>query len=174
MQVQVSIVLQDEREYADWVARQGMLEQFLQQEAAPGSQDVEAPVATSPTTPADTGEPTAPPTTVQKKKRKRRTKAEIAADDVERAASATAEVARAEAADASGPAVESIVPKPDSGEKVYTLEDAMPIMRAFIREHNSPPLVKKLTALGVERVNEIAPEQVSAFLAELVAETTTE
>ncbi len=156
MQVQISIVLENQAEFEQWTNNQALLYEGLRAGAAvEQGEDV-----------ADTPEPPAPSVTPgpPKKRRKRRTKAQMEAD-----AAAPGPVP----ADAIGPAVEpDPVAKDDDGGKEYTLEDAMPILRAFIAEHNSPPLVKKLKALGVERVNEISPQYISVFLAELVAETT--
>ena len=153
MQVQVSIVLENALEFERWTTQQALIADTVRRRDT--AETTEAPVAE---VVEEAPAPVVETTTITRKKRKRRTKAQMEADA---------------AADATGP---SITPQPDpvatEGVKEYTLEDAIPIMRAYIGEHNSPPLVAKLTEAGVERVNEIAPEKLSGFLAELVAETT--
>ena len=159
MQTQVIFAFNSTAEYEEWLQFQATAMTGPTFPVHPDTPPLTEPIAEPP-------KPT---------RRKRRTKKQIEADDAERAEAAVAEVARAEARDAAADAstetpeevTGSITPVPDARE--YTLQDAVPILRAYIATNGSPAVIAKLKEYGAKRINEVAPERLDEFLTELVA-----
>ena len=153
MQIAVNMVFDSAREFAEWANTVGLIS-----EAGAVSDTPKPAMETTKDTPK------APP----KVRRKRRTKQQIEDDS---AADAHANAVTSEASKDLG-IVDSITPQPDPpAAREYTLEDALPILRAYLAVNDSAAMIAKLREYGATRVTEVDPTRVSAFLTELVDAT---
>ncbi len=148
MQIAVNMVFNSAREFAEWANTVGLISE------AGAVSDTPKPAmeTTKATTPI-------PP----KERRTRRTKKQIAEDKASATESGVAAV---------GEVVGSITPQPDPpAAREYTLEDALPILRAYLAANDSASMIAKLREYDATRVTEVDPTRVSAFLTELVDAT---
>ena len=147
MQIAVNMVFNSAREFAEWANTVGLIS--------------EAEVVSD--TPKPAMETTKGTPTPPKERRKRRTKKQIAEDKASATESGVAAV---------GEVVGSITPQPDPpAAREYTLEDALPILRAYLAANDSASMIAKLREYDATRVTEVDPTRVSAFLTELVDAT---